>query len=60
MQSNGAVQMGARARHESGSDQGWIQQAVLGHCSTSKVFFAGRALDSCRSLQGTAFLLCSS
>lgn len=37
VQSKGAVQMAARTRHESGSDQGWIQQAVPGHCSTSKL-----------------------
>jgi len=52
------VQMGARARQESGSDQGWIQQAVPGHCSTSKLSFADRALGFCRCSQGRVFLLC--
>lgn len=40
MQSKGAAQMGARARHESGSYQDWIRQAVPGRCSTSQLSFA--------------------
>lgn len=54
------VQMGARARHEPESDQGWIRQAVPGHCSTSEFSFADRALGFCSCLEGRAFLLCSS